>query len=389
MEKEIFAAVDKLLPELWELALYMQKNPELSYEEFKAHKKIVTYLKNKGFECKESVGELNTAFIAKPKKVNSGPTVGFIAEYDALPEIGHACGHHLISTSAIGAAIVLDEILPKMKGNVAMIGTPAEESPLPPAKQTMIDNGAFENVDFSLMMHPGDRTAVGWNTLAINAVEFDFKGRATHAAMFPHEGRSALDAAIITMTSIEFLREHVRQDVRIHGIIKDGGTRANIVPENAKLQYHIRALDVNYLNEIEERFFNCARAGALATDTKLTINVLGRVANKQLSPIVDDLLLESAIKAGAVDVMEPEPEMGSTDYGNVTQIMPAGTLRAHFVPLKTPGHTREWAEAADKPPAKKCLQVSAKAMALTAYNLIMNKELLEKAKEDHKNEKMN
>ncbi len=383
MQEAIFSAVDKLMPELWEVACFIHQNPELSYKEYQSEKRLVSFLREKDFQCEEGVADLETAFVGNsgPRK---GPAVGFVAEYDALPKLGHACGHNMIAASAVGAAVSLIQAAPELKGQVAVIGTPAEELPEPPAKQTMLDKGVFDGIDTALMMHGGDRTVTGYKSLAIDSFEFEFKGRPTHASKYPHLGRSALDAAVLTMNALEYLREHVRQDVRIHGIIADGGSRPNIVPETAKLNYFVRSLDRSYLNEIEERVFNCARAGALATDTELTIKILGRNDNKILSPPLDSRLLENAIKAGAENVMEPEEEMGSTDFGNVSQHLPASTLKTAFVPKGTPGHTNEWTEAGAGPKARKAIEVASKAMALTAYQLLTDEGLMQKVKSQYR-----
>jgi amidohydrolase len=267
-----------------------------------------------------------------------------------------------------------------LAGQVAVVGTPAEEVPAPPAKQIMLDHGVFDPFDVALIMHGSDRTATGAQSLAVDSYEFEFKGQPTHASKYPHLGRSALDGAILTLTALEFLREHVRQDVRIHGVVSDGGARANIVPEYARLSYKVRALDRAYLNEIQERVFNCARAGALATGTELNINVLGRNDNKILLPTLDRIFLESAIRAGAVNVIPPEAEMGSTDVGNVSHRLPASTLKAAFVATGTPGHSRQWADAACGPEAKKAVAAASKAMALTAYRLLTEAEVLKQIK---------
>ncbi|MBW1962942.1 MAG: amidohydrolase [Deltaproteobacteria bacterium] len=377
----IFNTVDELIWEFWEIAQYLYENPELSGEENKARDKIVSYLSKKGFNCEVGVAGLNTAFVARFGD-QKRPSIAFVAEYDALPDLGHACGHNLIAASAVGAAVSLVQAIPELSGQVAVIGSPAEEVPTPPAKQIMLDHGVFDSCDVALMVHGSDRTVSGAQSLAVDSLEFEFVGKSTHASKYPYLGRSALDGAILTMTALEFLREHVRQDVRIHGVVSEGGSRANIVPEYAKLSYKIRALDRAYLNEIRERVFNCARAGALASGTEVNIKILGSNDNKILIPTLDRVFLQSAIAAEAINVMEPEAEMGSTDFGNVSQRLPAATLKVSFVEPGTAGHSREWAEAACKPEARRAVAVSSKAMAWTAYRLLTEEDLLKRVKKE-------
>lgn len=385
MEKKnkIFSSVDSLMSETWPIAKFLHENPELGHNEFKAQNKLVSFLSEKGFQCETKIGDLKTAFVARRGSAEKGkPTIGFIAEYDALPNLGHACGHNLIAASALTAAIALIDSAPELAGQVAVIGTPAEEVP-PPTKQTMIDAGAFNEVDIALIMHGGDRTATGGKSLAIDSLEFEFKGKTSHASKYPHLGVSALDAAILTMNALEYLREHVRQDVRIHGVITNGGSRPNVVPDYASLEYYVRALDRGYLDEISERVFNCARAGALATGAEVKINILGKHDNKILLPTLDKILLDAAIEADAPNVMEAEKDLGSTDFGNVSHHIPASTLKLGFVPKGTPGHTPAWAEASNGPSAIKAVNVAGKAMALTAHKLLTDQNLYKKVKSEH------
>jgi len=383
IEKLLVEAVDGRLPELWEIANYLHKNPEVSGQEYKAQNRLTCYLEKNGFECEKGVAHLDTAFVAwsGPKK---HPAVGFIAEYDALSGLGHGCGHNLIAAAAVGAAVAMIDVLPNLSGQVAVIGTPAEEDMTFQAKQTMLDHGSFEGVDVVLGNHGADRTATGTKSLALKPVEFSFKGKASHPSTFPHHGVSALDAAILTMTALEFLREHLRQDARIHGIITEGGSRPNIVPEHAKLLYHLRALDENYLEEVQNRAFDCARAGALATGADVSINVLGGYANKVLVETLDRMLLEDAILCGATQVMEPPEEKGSTDSGNVSHRFPFASLKVAFVPVGTAGHTLEYVKAACSPAGKKAVAIASKAMSMTATRLLRDKSLLEKVKAEHR-----
>ena len=378
--EDILKTIEALNPQLLSVSDYIYENPELGYQEFKAKKTLTGLLQEYGFTVQDGVGKLETAFKAVYPSHGQGPNIAFIAEYDALPDLGHACGHNLISAAAVGAGIALAQNLPF--GKVSVIGTPAEEIP-PAAKQKMIDNGVFDDVDIALMMHGADRTTTKTGSLALESIDYKFKGKASHAALYPHLGISALDAAIITMQAIEMLREHVRSDVRMHGIITDGGRAPNIVPERAALSYFARALDNDYLGEVVRRMDDCARAGALATGAHLEIVHKGRVANKVLLDSLNDLLLENAQQAGALQIMAPGTELGSTDFGNITHYIPGASLK---VAIMEPGqslHTIEAYKAAGSEVGHRAIEVAALAMAWTGYDLLIDPQKLETVKNEH------
>lgn len=386
LRNSVAAAVERRMPMLWDLASFLHAHPELSHEEVQAHARLTALLSDHGFDIEDAVPGLPTAFIARPAQPAS-PTIALIAEYDALPELGHACGHNLIAASAVGAAVALIDAHPDLARHVMVVGTPAEEVPAdPPVKQQMLDAGCFDGVDAVLMMHGSDRTTTGAGTLAIDHYEFEFFGTPSHASKYPHFGRSALDGALLTVSALEFLREHVRQDVRIHGIVADGGSRPNIVPEYAKLAYYVRSLDRGYLEALEPRVRACAEGGALATGTETKVKRLGSNDNKLLLSTLDVALLEEAIAAGAEQVNEPEKELGSTDFGNISHRIPAATLKVAFVPERTSGHTRAWTEAAGGPRGRAAVAVAAKAMAATAARLIHDPDFLAGVREEFRRE---
>ncbi len=385
---EIWAAVDSLMSGLWSLALFIHEHPELSGQEYEAQKRLVAFLEEKGFTCSTRVAGFETAFVGRcgePRR----PAIAVIAEYDALPELGHACGHNLIAASAVGAAAAFAAANPDCSGQVCVIGTPAEETSKLHVKQTMLDRGVFDNVDVALMMHGSDRTTTMGRNLAVDSAEFRFTGKPAHASKYPHLGASALDAAVLTLMGLEFLREHVRSDVRIHGVITDGGLRPNIVPEKSALEYMVRAATRSYLDEIKQRVLNCARAGALATGTEVAIDYVKGNDNKLLVPSLSDVLQEEAIAAGANQVMSPEKELGSTDFGNVSHQLPSATLKVAFVTTGTPGHTREWVEASRSERARQAIAVASKAMAVTADRLLSDEALLARIHDEFEEVKTN
>lgn len=361
--------VEALMPEMWTIAETLHAHPELSGEEHEAARLLTATLERHGFEVQRGVGGLPTAFVARSGPVRR-PAVGFIAEYDALPDIGHGCGHNLIAASALCAAIALQRAASDMAGRVVVIGTPAEEVAEFQAKQRMLDAGAFAELDVVFANHGGERTTVGARSLAMDSLEFVFSGTPSHAAKYPHLGRSALDGALLTITGAEYLREHVRPDVRIHGIVAEGGVRANIVPERARLEYTVRANDRAYLDEVRARLVDCARAGALASGTEVEVRITGSNDDRLELPSLYDVLLERAVAAGAEQVMEPETGLGSTDFGVVSRALPASTLKVAFVDHLTPGHSRAWTEAAGGPRGRKAIEIMGRALAETGYRVL-------------------
>lgn len=379
LKRRAAEAVDRAAPRLIELSDYIHDHPELGHQEVLAQAALCRALRELGLSVQEGVAGLSTSFRADLEGRPGGPTVAFLAEYDALPDIGHGCGHNLIGAAAVGAAAAMAAVLPGVSGRAAVIGTPAEEVP-PATKGLMVDRGAFAGVDVALIMHGGDRTTTGAGSLAVEALEMVFLGRTAHASKYPELGISALDAACLTMHAIEILREHVRSDVRIHGIVSDGGRAPNIVPERAALRYYVRALQSTYLDEVVERVKCCARAGGLATGAAVEIKTQQRIDNKLLLPALDAALLDNARAAGAPQVMPPEPALGSTDFGNVTHRLPGSTLKMAIVAEETPSHTREWAAAAGGEAGHRAVLCAAKALAWTALDLMLRPDLLEKVR---------
>ncbi len=375
--RRIHEQLDALAPLLFELSDYIHAHPELGHQEFQAQAKLAQALEEFGFIVERGVGGFPTAFKARPARPMDGPTVAFVAEYDALPELGHACGHNLICTAAVGAAAALAPLLAshELSGEIIVIGTPAEEIP-PPVKIQMLERGVFNGVDVVLMSHGLDHTWVGGELLAIHALEFQFTGKASHAAASPEQGISALDAAFLTAHAIELLREHVPGDVRIHGVITEGGQAPNIVPERAAMEYYVRARNRALLEQVVSRVENCARAGALATGASVTIKHQGNWDTRLEIQALNKVLLESARDAGA-DCIKPHTRpLGSSDFGSITQRIPAATLYINLVPEGTSLHTASVAEAAGGEAGHKALLVGAKAMACTAYDLLSQPDLL-------------
>jgi len=372
-KKNLYDAIDKLSNTLIEISDFIHDNPETGNKEFRAHKLLSDTLEQNGFNVEREVLGISTAFRATCKRGSGGPTIGLLCEYDALEGLGHGCGHNMQGPSIIGAAIALARELTS-PATIIVYGTPAEETTS--AKIPMAKAGIFDELDVALMMHASDCTTVDGKSLAVNLVDFIFEGKAAHAAIAPDKGISALDAVLMTFNGIEYLREHVRPDARMHGVITDGGKAANIVPERAAAQFYIRANDRPYLDTLVERVYNVARGAALATGAKLTIEEVKTYDNKVNVEYLNNLLLEEAQALGARNITPPRKFTGSTDFSCVTYRVPGSCLRIAFVPPNTTSHSKEWVIASKSDAAYEAILVSAKAIAGSCYELIVDPTVL-------------
>jgi len=371
----IWSRIDLLREELFALSDWIHGHPELGFGETEASSRLAGRLERAGFHVERNLDGMPTAFRASFGD-DKGPTVALLAEMDALPDIGHACGHNIIGPAAVGAAIALSES-GRLPGRIMVIGTPAEEVP-PPVKKRLVDAGYFKDVDVAMMTHGADRTAVGGETLAMHVIDIEFHGVAAHAAAAPDKGISALDGAVLAMHAIELLREHVRQDTRLHGIITNGGQAANIVPERAALRYYLRSFDSEYLEEVRARVDNCARGAALAVGATVDIASRGVWDSRYNVPALNDVLLQNAISASAFQVLPASERTGSTDIGTVTRTVPTATLKVALVDEGVPGHSRDYEREAGGERGHRCLVLGAKALAATAFDVLSDRKLLAK-----------
>lgn len=385
MKERIKKELDILKEKLWSISDFMYLNPELGNQEFKAVDKLTALLKENNFEVEVGIAGKPTAFKAVYDSNLEGPTVAYLCEYDALPEIGHGCGHNIIGTMGVGAGIALSKGIEQIGGKVIVLGTPAEETD--GAKVYMVEQGVFDNIDIALILHPADENYESGSSLAIDALQFDFIGKASHAAAKPEAGINALDAVILTFNGINALRQHVTSDVRIHGIITEGGVAANIVPERAVAQFYVRASQREYLNEVVAKVKNIANGAALMTGAKLEISNYqisydNMVTNKTLSETFTKNLKE----IGVLDVKKDREGSGSIDMGNVSRVVPS----IHpYIGLGCSGvaaHTRELAQATITEKGHEALLNGATALALTGYDVLTDKVLLEQIKSEFQGE---
>ena len=385
-------AIEAARTELVEVALDIHAHPELNYQERHAAELLSGTLEQHGFQVERGVGGVETAFTATlPGGDGDGPTVAILAEYDALPEIGHGCGHNLIAMAAIGAGLGLQANLEKLPGKIMVIGTPAEEGG--GGKIRMLDAGVFEGVDAVLSSHPSsNRTVIpteipmgeSWS-LAMVGYRYIFHGKAAHAAAMPHEGINALNGGIHLFGGIDSLRQHLKEDVRIHGIITDGGMAPNVVPEYAAANFMLRCRDRDYLSDVVVgRVLQAAEGAAAMTGCRLEVEeYYPFYENVRPNAVIAGLLLKNAGVSG-LPLDEPLPgrqgSAASTDFGNVSQALPAYELRYAVSETPVASHSREMTETATSEYAINAAINVAKAMTLTACDLLLDPNLLSAAR---------
>ena len=372
------AAVDVNKEELSLLSSEIWKNPELGFKEHKAHELLTSFLEKKGFALERSFTGIETAFRAT---FGSGrPNVCVICEYDALPEIGHACGHNLIAEAGVAAGLGLKAALEcsdAPKGRVTIMGTPAEEGW--GGKVYLIENGAFKDVDIAMMVHPSPYTVLMPTFSAIAELKVTYTGKAAHAAAFPWKGVNALDAAVLAYNSISVLRQQMKPKWSVHGIITNGGNKPNIIPERSELEYWIRAPDRTELEMFGAKVKACFHAAAAATGCKVTVKEIGKVFDNLLSNEILAKLYGDNLGTFGIDFCTALEEIGSTDMGNVSYTVPA----IHPMYLVGSGevyHSREFTLVTNTPAAHAITLTAAKAMAHTCIDVLTTEGLLEEIK---------
>ncbi|TMJ02986.1 MAG: M20 family metallopeptidase [Bacillati bacterium ANGP1] len=380
MRQAILQAIDDSADELIDLARRIHANPEIAFQEVSASRWLADALEQHGFTVQRGIADLPTAFRAEVAAGPGGPGVAFLAEYDALPEIGHACGHNLICTAALGAGIGLATAASGLAGKVLVLGTPAEEGG--GGKVLMLQRGAFAGIDAALMFHPADYTLTARPSLASYRLKVKFLGKAAHAAAKPYEGINALDALIQMFVNIGLLRQQLRDDARVHGIITYGGAAPNIIPDRAEASFSVRAADSGYAKRALEKVINCGRAGATATGATFEHETQkGYDAMKPNRPLADAFGRHLQEMGWAVDLPPQRQRMGSTDMGDVSQIIPS--VHPYLAIGKNiGGHTVEFREAALTDRAFQAMLTAAKTMALTGLDVMTDSAFLEQVRSD-------
>lgn len=390
LRDRIAGTIDEHGPGIVDVANQIHQRPELGYEERFASQLLADALRQHGYEVEKPLGGLETAFRATKRGKGPGPTVVVLAEYDALPNIGHGCGHNLIAASGLASAIGLGAIMDQIDGVFQVIGTPAEEGG--GGKVVLIDAGIFENVDAALMVHhAGDRTGSatsypGGTCLAVSHLDYEFHGKPAHAAGDPYNGANALNAVIKLFTGIDAIRQHIKSDARIHGIITHGGDAPNVVPHYAAAKFFIRAADRTYLEELEEKVRRIAEGAAIMTETRVEITRPGPTCyDMRPSYVIGRAYEENMRQAGLEVNARDQSTRGpySTDFGNVSYVVPSvtGSFAISHEPI--PGHSQQVVDASASPYGHEQLLKVSTAMALIALDLFTDPELLAAAKDEH------
>ncbi|UWG97959.1 amidohydrolase [Dehalobacter sp. DCM] len=375
----IKAAADRH-QDIWDLAYRIGIHPEQGYLEYQASHLLSSYLETRGFVIEHSLNGMATAFFARHKGKQPGPTIAFLAEYDALPDLGHACGHNLIGAASTGAAAVLS-MIPEMPGEVCVIGTPAEETS--GAKVTMIENGTFQGLDAALMFHPGNANVPEIGSLALDAIEVTYYGKSSHAALVNHNGINALEAVLNLFKKVKRLKYWLAKDERIDGIIIEGGKSPNIIPDKAVARFYLRSGRREDLEILRQRFINAAQKAADEEGARLDVcfyehSYHEMVTNKPLAHTFANNLRT----LGVTDIESPQSILGSIDMGNVSHVVPALHAYLKMGEGKDIQHTSEFAKAAVSEPGEKVLLLAVQALALTGWDVLTDRRLLEQIKKD-------
>ncbi|HEX2755894.1 MAG TPA: M20 family metallopeptidase [Candidatus Limnocylindrales bacterium] len=381
----IAAAVDAARTEIIELSHRIHAHPEPAYEEVQAATWVATVLRGHGYAVEHPAGSLATAIRATRAggRGGAGPRIGILAEYDALPGLGHGCGHNTMAASGVGAAIALAAVADELPGEIVFLGTPAEERGS--GKKTMIDDGLFDGVDAALLFHPCDRNHVESQPLASEDVDVVFHGLQAHAAADPWRGRNALDAMILLFSSVGLWRQQLRTEARVHGIIQEGGTAANIIPERTRAWFMLRSPDQAYYEVMKTRFRSLVDAAALATETTVEISFSGGAMTMKPNATLEARWVANAAAYGIVD-QGPDGNSGSTDMGNVSWVCPTIHPELSIAPEGTPGHSILFRDAAVTPAADATTLLAATLVAQTAYELFADPELVAAAWRDFRGE---
>jgi amidohydrolase len=375
LKKAIAAEVGAHAASLGELSRNIHDNPETSMLEVKASAWLTAFFKENGFKVEQGIYQLPTAFRAVYGK--GKPVIAFLAEYDALPKLGHACGHNLIATSAAAAAIGAKKAADELGGSIVVYGTPGEENDA--GKAIMANRGAFRDVDAVMITHPGGGNEVIIGALACQTLYIDFHGKAAHAAADPEQGINALEAMILSYNGINSLRQHIREGARIHGIITNSGEAPNIVPEHTAGTFLVRAVDDEYLDLLKERVLNCFKGAAAATGARLEYRWADVRYNAMRNSTGIAKLFQQNMMALGRDIdlgSETSKNSGSTDVGNVSRLVPTIQPMVGIAPDDVLIHSTQFCATAATGKALEIMLDAGRAMAMTAADLLADPQLL-------------
>jgi amidohydrolase len=383
LKQRATADVDRRRSELVELSLRIHATPEIAFEEHKSAAALCDYLDGNGFTVERGICDIPTAFRAT---AGSGtPRIAFVAEYDALPGVGHGCGHNIIGTASSAAGVVVKDLLSDAGGGtVVVMGTPAEEAA--GGKVYMIDRGAFDGFDCAMMVHPGNRnTAVAFG-LACLELDVEFHGRPAHAAARPDAGLNALDAMVSAFANIGLMRQQMRDTARVHGIITDGGQAVNVIPHHTAAKLLVRSEEDTYMDDVLKlKVLACFEGAAKATGCTLEYrwNEQARYKTVRTNMALAEAYRENVESLGRTTIMpESKRSMGSTDMGNVSQVVPGIHPAIAIAPQEIPIHTEEFREYAKSDSGHAGLLDAAKAMAMTGIDVLTDPDLRKRMKDE-------
>lgn len=382
VKERLAAEVDNRADMLIDASHQIHAHPELCYEEHFAHDLLTGLLETEKIDVERHAFGLDTAFIARAGR--EGPTIAVLSEYDALPGIGHACGHNIIGTAGLGAGIAAAMLADEVGGRVVILGTPAEEGG--GGKELLARRGAFEGVEAAMMVHPAGADLAKMDVIAIHQMKVRYHGQAAHAAAFPHKGRNALDAAVLGYMNVAALRQHIKPNERIHGVITNGGDKPNIVPQFASAEWYVRSPTLKSLERLKPRFVACLEAGAQAAGCEMEIEW----QDPAYADMVDNLTMLDLYKANAqstgrtlIDSTQGGPQVvGSTDMGNVSYVVPSIHPMIKVAPPHLSIHTPEFTEYTASADGDTAVLDGAKAMAMTVADLWLQPDVLARAKDE-------
>lgn len=367
-----------------EMSHQIHQRPELGNEEIFASRTLTETLTQHGFEVETNIAGHATGFIASYDSGQTGPTIGYLAEYDALPGLGHACGHNIIGTASTFAGIALKQVIDKVGGKVIVLGCPAEEGgENGSAKATFVKEGIIDDLDIALMVHPGNETYRTINTLAVDVLDVKFFGKSAHASENADEAKNALDAMISYFNGVAQLRQHIKSSQRVHGVILDGGQAANIIPDFTHARFYTRATSRHELDILTERVGQIAKGAALQTGCDYEFGPIQNGVNEFIkSSKLDDLFAKYATEMGEA-VIDDDFGYGSTDTGNVSHVVP--TIHPHIKigSRNLVGHTHRFREAAASTHGDQALIRGAKILSLMGLELLTNQALFDEIIEQH------
>ncbi len=383
----IIAYADKQLPVYRQIALEIHGKPEVSNYEFFACETLSRQLEKEGFTVRTDVAGHRTGFDARYASGKPGPVLVFLAEYDALIGLGHACGHNIFGATSALAASCLKQVIDEVGGEVRVYGTPGEEGgENGSAKGSFVREGFLRDVDAALCAHPGaHKHELTKKTLGCAPVDIEFHGRSAHAAAAPEKGINALDALILTYNGINALRQHLTDDVRIHGIIVNGGDAPNIVPDYAKAKFYLRAATAPVLDDVYNKVERIVEGAAAMTGATGSMRPYqNRVENTVLTPSFDEVFRRCMESLGEkLSTEEEAAPMGSSDVGNISQVVPTIQPSVSITDAYIPHHTEAYRDAACSEKGLASIALGAKALALTALELIEDPALLAAIKAEH------